>query len=95
MFDHLEKCFKALKRNSPVRIYFPGPTKSILAVHPKNFKSGYIFGRRHVFKVCTGARYLGVYIGDDKSRGHWIKEHTEKWDRDIFALSQTVDKYLQ
>ena len=42
--DHLEKCFKALKRNGWAQGYFPNPTKSILVMHPQNLKAGDIFG---------------------------------------------------
>ena len=37
-FNHLEKYFKALKRNILARGYFPHPTKIILVMHPQNLK---------------------------------------------------------
>ena len=68
MFDHLEKYFKALRRNGSEQGYFPDPTKSILAVHPQNLESGEEFRQCHRFKVCTGARYIGVISGMTKQR---------------------------
>ena len=93
MFDNLERYFNSLKRNGLARGYYPKPTKSILVVHPENLEAGELFGRCHGFKVCTGARYLGGYTEDDKSKGDWLKNGTEKWEREIFALSKRADKY--
>ena len=64
-FDNLEKYFKSLKCNGPARGYYPDPTKIILSVHQKNLKARELFGRCRRFKVYTGARYLGGYIGND------------------------------
>ena len=72
-FDHLERYFKALNRNGPARGYLPEPTKIILVVHSQKLKAGYIFYSCHGFKVCTGARYPGGHIGDDESKGYWLK----------------------
>ena len=94
-FDHLENFFKSLKRNGPALRYLPNPTKSILVMHPQNLKAGDEFGRRHGFKVRTGGNYLGSYIGDDKTKGYWIKECAEKWEIDIYALRKTANKYPQ
>ena len=33
---------------------------------------------RHRFKVCTGALYLGGFIGDGKCKREWINDRTEK-----------------
>ena len=32
-------------------------------MHPENIRAGKVFGAHHGFKVCTGVRYLGFYIG--------------------------------
>ena len=45
--------------------------------------------------VCTGKCYLGGYIGDDVSKCDWLKNRTEKWERDINSLSKTADKFPQ
>ena len=47
--------------------YYPKPSKSILIIHPDNIEAIKLLGARHWFKVCTGARYLGGYIGSTSS----------------------------
>ena len=64
----LETYYDSLTGQGPGRGYHPEPSKIVLIVRPDNLEAGKLFGRRHVFKVCTGARYLGGYIGDDKSK---------------------------
>ena len=75
--------------------YFTDTTEIILVVNPQKIEAGELFGRRHGFKVCTGARYLGVYIGDDISKGDWLKDYIDKWERYICAPRKTADKYPQ
>ena len=45
--------------------------------------------------MCTGAIYLGVYIGDDVSKGDCLKKLMEKWEREIRSLIKIEDKYTQ
>ena len=52
-----------------------------------------MFGSRHGFKVCTGARYPGGYIGDKKSKHDWLKKRTETWERNIGTIRKTVGKH--
>ena len=42
-----------------------------------------------------GARYLGGYIGDDKTKCDWLKECVEKYEWNNCALRKTFDKYPQ
>ena len=94
-FDNLEKYFISLKRNGADRGYWLDPTKSITIMHPNNIKAGELSGQCHGSKVCTGALYLGGYIGDGKSKGDWLKKRTEKWESNVRALRKTSDKYFQ
>ena len=57
-------------------------------MHPENLKAGKRFGASSRFKVCTGARYLGGYIGNEKSKCEWLKDRTEKWGRNIHAIAK-------
>ena len=68
MFDNLELYFNSLKNNCPSRGYYPNTTKIILIGHPENIEAEICFGAHNGFKVCTGARYLSGYIGDDRSK---------------------------
>ena len=66
-FAIIETYFDSLTRQGPGRGYHPEPTKSVLIVRPENLEAGKVFRARHGFRVCTGARYLGGYIGDKES----------------------------
>ena len=67
--DNLERYFKILKTDGPDWESYFTPTKVILVVHPKNSKMGELFDHHHGFKVCTGALFIGVSIGDDVYKG--------------------------
>ena len=45
--------------------------------------------------MCTSARYIGGYIGDDKSKRDWLRERTLKWEKNINTIGKTVGKYPQ
>ena len=42
-----------------------------------------------------GASYLGGYIGYDESKVDWLKNRTDKWDRNIRVVTKTASKYPQ
>ena len=75
-FARIETYFNFLTRQGPECGYYPGPSKSMLIVHPDNLEAGKYFGECHKFKVFTGARYLGGCIRDDESNSDWLREHT-------------------
>ena len=54
-----------------------------------------MFGDRHRFRVCTGARYLGGYIGENGSKLDWLRERTRMWEKNISTISKTAGKYTQ
>ena len=45
--------------------------------------------------MCTGARYLGGYIGDDDSKRDLLRERTLTWDKNINTISETAGKHPQ
>ena len=61
----------------------------------ENLEVGELFGTHRGFSVFIGARYLGGHIGDDESKGCWIKKRTNKWERDIHAVTKTAEKHTQ
>ena len=71
----------------------PEPTKSVLIEHPENIKAGKVFGARHGFRVCTGAHYLGGYIGYNKSKRDWLRERTLTREKNINTISKTAGKH--
>ena len=80
IFDNFNRYLNSLKFNGLYWGYYPKPTKISLIVHPNNLEVGELFGQCRVFKVCIGARYLGGYIRDDKSKGDWLKKLMDKWE---------------
>ena len=42
--------------------------------------------------MCTGACYLGGYIGDNESKHNWLKDHTLTWEKNINTISKTPGK---
>ena len=75
----LQIYFDSLARQGPGPGYHPKPTKSVLIVHPENIKKRKEFAACLGFKVCTGARYLGGFIGDDESKCNWLRECKLTW----------------
>ena len=76
MFSRIETYFYSLTCQGLGRGYNPEPSKSVLILRPDNLDDGKVSGARHGFKVCTGAHYIGGYIGDDKSKCDRLREHT-------------------
>ena len=60
--------FDLVTHQGPGHGYYPRPSKSVLVLRPENIEAEKEFGARHGFKVCTVARYLGGYIGDNKPK---------------------------
>ena len=56
-------------------------------MHPENINSKKVFGAHHGFKVCTGACYLGGYIGDYETKCDWPRECTLMRDNKIGMVS--------
>ena len=94
-FSRIETYFDSLTRQGPGCGYYTKLSKSILIVHLENPESGKEFGERHGFKVCTDARYLGVYIRDDDSIRDWLRERTLVWEEKINTIRKTAGKYPQ
>ena len=87
--------FDSLTRQGPVRGYYPKPSNSVLIVHPENLEARNEFGAGHIFKVGTGARYLGSYIGDKDYKIDWMRERTLTWEKNINTISKATGKYPQ
>ena len=95
MFTIFEAYYSSLKRHGPGRGYYPEPSNSDLIIYTYNIEARNFFGLHHGSKVCTGARYLCGYIGDDKSKRDWLTNCTEMWERNICTISETMGKYPQ
>ena len=62
-------------------------------MHLYNIKAKKLYVLRHWFKVYMGACYIGVYIRDEESKRDWLKNCREMWERNIFRISETTEKY--
>ena len=94
-FARLDTNFDSMTRQGPGRGYHYDTTRSVLIVFPENIEAGKLFGARYRFRVCTGAHYLGGYIGGDKSKRDWLRERTLTWENNINTISKTAGKYPQ
>ena len=94
-FARLETYRDSLTRQDPGRGYHPNLTKSVLIVRPENPEAGKVFRARHGYRVCTGTRYLGGYIGEDESKLDWLRERTLTWEKNINMISKNAGKYSQ
>ena len=65
MFDNIGFYFNSLKLFGLGRGCYPEPLKIIIITHLYNIAARKELGLHHKFKVCTGAHYLGGFIGDD------------------------------
>ena len=95
VFAILETYFDFLKRQGPGQGYHHKPTKSVLIVRPENIEAVKLFGAQHRLRVCTGACYLGGYIGDDGSKLDWLRDRTLTWDMNINTIREIVGGYPQ
>ena len=95
MFANNKLYFNQLKQFFPRRGYYPKPSKSFLIVHLENLEVTNFFGLSHGFKVCTGACYLGEFIGYEESKRECLKELTKAWEQNITKKRKTTGKYPQ
>ena len=94
-FANVELYFNFIKQLRPGRGCYPETSKRVLIVYPYNIQSRELFGLRHKFKVCTGARYLGSFIGDEKFKCDWLDERTNTWEYKTTKTRKTAGKNPQ
>jgi hypothetical protein len=94
-FDDIRAMFEELQRIGPAYGYFPEPTKSILVVPPAMVDLATEYFHDHHFKITTGSRYLGGFIGSKGSCEEYVKGKVLSWETSIKDLSQAGEKYPQ
>ena len=87
-FEAIEDFFNLLVEEGPARGYFPEPTKSILVVKPQLVEAAKLRFEPLGFKISTGDRYLGGFLGDSTSQGAYIDKKVEGWVDGIARLSR-------
>jgi hypothetical protein len=78
-FQSIWYFFQRLQEIGPDFEYFPEPTKSILIVHEHNLEKARSVKADLKFKVKTGNRYLGGFIGEEDALRSWLEEKTTLW----------------
>ena len=86
-FTDLRKFFQRLQEIGPAYGYFPEPTKSILIVRAHNCTIAKSSFKDLQFKVQTGSRYLGGYIGSRVDRELWVQEKVSFWTSAVTDLA--------
>jgi hypothetical protein len=94
-FDSIRSLFKKLQDIGPHYGYFPEPSKSILIVTQDNLEAATAAFADLDFKITTGYRYLGAFIGEKDARDTWIKEKVVNWIDAVTELASAAVKYPQ
>jgi len=94
-FNRITRYFEKLQEFGPPRGYFPEPSKSILIVKEHNKERAEVCFADFGFKVVTGSRYLGGFIGDKAEQREWVEEKATTWAAGVIELSKVVGRYPQ
>ena len=94
-FDDIKAMFEELQKIGPAFGYFPEPTKSILVVPPAMVERATEYFRDHHFKITTGSRYLGGFIGSRSSCEEYVRKKVMSWETSVKDLSQAGEHYPQ
>jgi hypothetical protein len=92
-FDKIERFFRRLCEIGPLFGYYPEPTKSILIVRQHNLEEARL--RLSAFRVKTGNRYLGGFIGEEEALNEWLGEKTKFWTEAVTDLTSVMQAFPQ
>jgi hypothetical protein len=73
-FEDIRRLFRRLEEIGPNYGYFPEPSKSILVVSQHNLEATQNAFPDFGFKVTTGSRCLGGFVGENSALRNWIRE---------------------
>ena len=94
-FQAIRKQFESLKKLGPARGYFPEPSKSILVVREANLAAAQAALGDLGFRITTGNRYLGGFIGEAAPQEEWVREQTAAWAVAVTTLATVCKRYPQ
>ncbi len=94
-FTDILAFFKRLKELGPQYGYFPEASKSILVVRESNLEAAEKFFSSQQFRVTTGERYLGGYIGAREDQDEWVDGKTTDWTKAVRELAKVAVRYPQ
>ena len=97
LLELLGQCFVELSKVGPDFGCCPESDKSILIVLAKDLTRAQEFVRASGlgFKVKTGHRCLGGFIGSKSEREEWLRKKIRGWKAGIEELAQVAEKYPQ
>jgi hypothetical protein len=75
--------------------YYPEPSKSILVVTEESKAAATEYFADLGFKIVTGYRYLGGYLGSDQYLNAWLQDKVSTWEHAIGELAGITPKYPQ
>jgi hypothetical protein len=94
-FALIKAVFARLQEIGPRFGYYPEPTKSILVVREKNLDEAKKAFADFGFKIKTGNRYLGGFIGEKEAQDAWIQSETEGWAEAVEKVSLVAKNFPQ
>jgi hypothetical protein len=94
-FNEIRRFFCKLEEIGPSYGYYPEPSKSILVVPQHNLEAAREAFPDFGFKVTTGNRYLGGFIGEDEALRAWLRVKTEAWEEAVSDLASVAPNFPQ
>lgn len=82
----IRRIYLKLSTIGPVWGYIHEPTKSILVIQEESFDNANVQLGDLNFRIQSGARYLGGYIGDEVKKEAWSEEKVHVWGNAIGAM---------
>jgi hypothetical protein len=87
--------FERLKEIGPLYGYYPEASKSILVVRPQNLEAAKEHFASQQFRITTGERYLGGYIGAREDQDAWIEGKATSWTAAVKELAKVAVRFPQ
>jgi hypothetical protein len=94
-FQKIRLYFEKLQVHGPPRGYYPEPSKSVIIVEEQNKKKAETCFKDFGFKVVTGSRYLGGFIGEKADQREWVEKKAQTWADSVLELSKVAGRHPQ
>ena len=94
-FDRIRAHYSRLQSIGQKFGYFPEPSKCVIVVSHSNVAAAEAAFGDLGFKIRTGCRYLGGFIGEQDARDLWLTEKISFWTDAIGVLSSIAKRFPQ
>lgn len=91
-FEDLKAYYASLVDRGRSWGYHPEASKSILVVSEGNEARAIKSFEGYEFKICTGTRYLGGFVGEEDARNRWVDEKMMEWSNMIQQMSNLASR---